>query len=109
MDANEVVGLVNWQHCTILPLGLAAGIPKDFQNYRDPDSEKLIELRIDLPPNYDSLPESDQLSILVHFLYAAFTRRLNKEHYDAIFDQSAILHQRLLKSAGSPWEGDSLL
>ncbi|RHZ55477.1 hypothetical protein CDV55_103246 [Aspergillus turcosus] len=114
-DANEVVGLVDWQHCTILPLGLAAGIPKDFQNYGDPDSEKLIEPRIDLPPNYDSLPESDQLSVretirkrLVHFLYAAFTKRLNEEHYDAIFDQSAILHQRLFKSAGSPWEGDSI-
>ncbi|RHZ63626.1 putative sensor histidine kinase/response regulator [Aspergillus thermomutatus] len=114
-DANEVVGFVDWQHCTILPLGLAAGIPKDFQNYGDPDSEKLIEPRIDLPPNYDSLPESAQLSIretirkrLVHFLYAAFTRRLNEEHYDAIFDQSAILHQRLFKSAGSPWEGDSI-
>ncbi|GIK00090.1 phosphotransferase enzyme [Aspergillus viridinutans] len=114
-EANEVVGLIDWQHCTILPLGLAAGIPKDFQNYGDPDSEKLIEPQIDLPPNYDSLPESDQLSIretirkrLVHFLYAAFTRRLNEEHYDAIFDQSAILHQRLFKSAGSPWEGDSI-
>ncbi|KAF7125526.1 hypothetical protein CNMCM5793_001765 [Aspergillus hiratsukae] len=114
-DANEVVGFVDWQHCTILPLGLAAGIPKDFQNYGDPDSEKLIEPQINLPPNYDSLPESDQLSIretirkrLVHFLYAAFTKRLNEEHYDAIFDQSAILHQRLFKSASSHWEGDSI-
>lgn len=114
-DANEVVGLVDWQHCTILPLGLAAGIPKYFQNYGDPDSEKLIEPRIDLPSNFETLPESDQFAIreairkrLVHFLYAAFTKRLNEEHYDAMFDESAILHQRLFKSAGSPWEGDSI-
>ncbi|KAH1668119.1 hypothetical protein KXV52_005667 [Aspergillus fumigatus] len=114
-DANEVVGLIDWQHCTILPLGLAAGIPKYFQNYGDPDSEKLIEPRIDLPSNFESLPESDQFAIreairkkLVHFLYAAFTKRLNEEHYDAIFDESAILHQRLFKSAGTPWEGDSI-
>ncbi|GFG01700.1 hypothetical protein CNMCM6936_008802 [Aspergillus lentulus] len=114
-DANEVVGLIDWQHCTILPLGLAASISKHFQNYGDPDSQKLIQPRIDLPPNYDSLPKSEQLSIretiqkrLVHFLCAAFTRRLNEEHYNAIFDQSAILHQRLFESAGSTWEGDSI-
>ncbi|PKX96286.1 uncharacterized protein P174DRAFT_509561 [Aspergillus novofumigatus IBT 16806] len=58
-DANEVVGLVDWQHSTILPLGLTAGIPKYFQNYGDPDSEKLIEPRINLPSNFKSLPESD--------------------------------------------------
>ena len=96
-DANEVFGLIDWQHCTILPLGLAAGIPKHFQNYSDPDLEKLIEPRIDLPSDYDSLTEIEQSSVretmrkrLVHFLYAAFTRQLNEEHYDAIFDQSAI-------------------
>ncbi|PKX99251.1 uncharacterized protein P174DRAFT_509268 [Aspergillus novofumigatus IBT 16806] len=32
-DVNKVVGLIIWQHSTILPLGLAAGIPKYFQNY----------------------------------------------------------------------------
>ncbi|KKK25465.1 hypothetical protein AOCH_004383 [Aspergillus ochraceoroseus] len=113
-EANKIIGLIDWQHCSILPLGLAAGIPKHFQNYGDPDSEKLIEPTIDLPPNYDSLPQSEQVSLretirkrLVHFLYAAFTSRLNEEHYDAIFNQSAILHQRLFKSAGTPWEGDS--
>jgi hypothetical protein len=112
-DANEIAGLIDWQHCTILPLGLAASIPKHFQNYGDPDSEKLVEPQIDLPPHYGSLPKSQQISIretmrkrLVHFLYAAFTRRLNEEHFKAIFDQSAILHQRLFESAGSPWEGD---
>ncbi|KAL2813757.1 hypothetical protein BDW59DRAFT_178165 [Aspergillus cavernicola] len=42
------------------------------------------------------------------FLYAAFTKRVNKEHYDAIFNQSAILHQRLFKSTGTAWEGDSI-
>lgn len=61
------------------------------------------------------LPQAEQASVrenfrkrLVHFLYAALTKRLNKEHYDAIFDPSVILHQRLFKSAGSPWEGDSI-
>jgi hypothetical protein len=111
---NEIVGLIDWQHSAILPLGIAAGIPKHFQNYGDPDSEKLLEPQINLPPNYNSLDLPEQIQVreairkrLVHFLYAAFTKRLNEEHYDAIFNQSVILHQRLFKSAGTPWEGDS--
>jgi hypothetical protein len=38
-------------------------------------------------------------------LYAAFTRRLNEDHYDAIYDNSAILHQRHFTSIGTSWEG----
>ncbi|KAL4981480.1 kinase-like domain-containing protein [Aspergillus falconensis] len=113
-ETNEIVGLVDWQHSAILPLGIAAGIPKHFQNYGDPDSEKLLEPQINHPPNYDSLDLPEQIQVretirkrLVHFLYAAFTKRLNEEHYDAIFNQSVILHQRLFKSVGTPWEGDS--
>lgn len=111
---NEIIGLIDWQHSAILPLGLAAGMPKHFQNYGDPESEKLLEPQINLPSNYDSLDLPEQDSVretirkrLVHFLYAAFTKRLNEEHYDAIFNQSVILHQRLFESAGTPWEGDS--
>ncbi|KAL4889177.1 kinase-like domain-containing protein [Aspergillus ambiguus] len=114
-ESNEIVGFIDWQHSSILPLGLAAGIPKDFQNYGDPDSEELREPQLGLPPNFNSLTPSEQTSVretlqkrLVHFLYAAFTRRLNEEHYDAIFDNTVILHQRLFKSAGTPWEGDSV-
>ena len=114
-DSKEIIGLVDWQHSSVLPLGLAAGIPKHFQNYGDPDSEMLREPQLDLPPNFDSLSPSEQVSVretirkrLVHFLYAAFTRRLNEEHYDAIFDNSVITRQKLFKSAGTPWEGDSI-
>lgn len=114
-ESKEIVGLIDWQHSSILPLCLAAGIPKHFQNYGDPESERLAEPQFDLPPNYDSLPAHEQAQIreisrkrLVHFLYAALTRRLNKEHYDAIFNNSVILHQRLFEGAGTPWEGDSI-
>ncbi|KAL3496060.1 hypothetical protein BJX62DRAFT_232935 [Aspergillus germanicus] len=113
--SNEIVGLIGWQHSSILPLGLAAGIPSHFQNYGDPDSERLAEPQINLPPDFDSLDPSEQSSIretmrkrLVHFLYATFTKRLNEEHYSAIVDQPVILHQRLFKAAGTPWEGDSI-
>ncbi|KAE8308649.1 kinase-like protein [Aspergillus transmontanensis] len=102
-------------HCSILPLGIAAGIPFHIQNYGDPESELLKQPQLALPPDYDSLPSFEQASlletrrkILIHFLYAAITKRLNKDHYDAIFDESVILRQRLFKNAGTPWEGDSI-
>lgn len=114
-DSNEIVGFIDWQHCSILPLGIAAGIPTHFQNYGDPESEMLKQPQLALPSDYDSLSPPEQASLLetrrkrlIHFLYAAFTKRLNKEHYDAIFDQSVILRQRLFKKAGTPWEGDSV-
>ncbi|PYI30386.1 kinase-like protein [Aspergillus indologenus CBS 114.80] len=114
-ETNEIIGLIDWQHCAILPLGLVAGIPAHFQNYGDPESEMLKQPELALPPEYDSLSAPEQASLreirrkrLVHFLYAALTKRLNKDHYDAIFDQSVILRQRLFKNAGTPWEGDSV-
>ncbi|RAK95008.1 uncharacterized protein BO80DRAFT_498083 [Aspergillus ibericus CBS 121593] len=68
-----------------------------------------------LPPNFDSLPETEQAYMreilrrrMVHFLYAIFTKELNEEHYDAIFDDINIVRQRILESAGTPWEGDSV-
>ncbi|OJJ43355.1 hypothetical protein ASPZODRAFT_103231 [Penicilliopsis zonata CBS 506.65] len=114
-ESNEIIGLIDWQHCSILPLGIAAGIPAHFQNYGDPESEMLKQPQLALPSDYEHLPPSEQASLrethrkrMIHFLYAALTKRLNKDHYDAIFDQSVILRQRLFKSAGTPWEGDSV-
>ncbi|OJZ85600.1 hypothetical protein ASPFODRAFT_71411 [Aspergillus luchuensis CBS 106.47] len=114
-ETNEITGLIDWQHCAILPLGIVAGIPAHFQNYGDPKSEMLKQPQLKLPSDYDSMSPSEQYSVrenhrrrVIHFLYAALTKRLNQDHYDAIFDQSVILRQRLLQSAGSPWEGDSI-
>ncbi|KAJ5558044.1 hypothetical protein N7535_009534 [Penicillium sp. DV-2018c] len=114
-DSNEIVGFIDWQHSSILPLGLAAGIPQHFQNYGDPLSDELRQPPLELPSNFGSLSPSEQASVrltyqkrLVHFFYAALTMRLNEVHYNAIFDNTAILRQRLFKSAGTPWEGDSV-
>lgn len=111
----DIVGLIDWQHATIVPFCLAAGIPKHFQNYGDPESERMVQPARDLPPNFDSLSPHEQASVkdrhikrLTHFLYAALTLRHNEEHYDAIFNNGVILHQRLYKHAGTPWEGDSI-
>ncbi|KAJ0422842.1 kinase-like domain-containing protein [Aspergillus carlsbadensis] len=80
-ESNEIVGLIDWQHSSILPLGIAAGIPSHFQNYGDLDSEKLLEPQINLPPDFESLDPSEQSSI------------------------REIMRKR---AAGTPWEGDSI-
>ncbi|GLB07216.1 phosphotransferase enzyme [Aspergillus tubingensis] len=114
-DTNGITGLIDWQHCAILPLGIVSGFPAHFQKYGDPESEMLKQPQLHLPSDYDSMTSSEQNSVkeihrrrVIHFLYAALTKRLNQDHYDGIFDQSVILRQRLLKSAGTPWEGDSV-
>ena len=114
-ESKEVTGLVDWQHSTILPLSLAARMPHYFQNYGDEESDKLLEPQLDLPPDYNTLSESDQVSVretqrrrLVHYLYATLTRQLNNEHFDAIFKTPVISLQKLLESAATPWEGDSV-
>ena len=114
-ESKEVTGLIDWQHSAILPLGLAARMPHHFQNYGDAESDKLLDPQLDLPPDYSTLSESDQVSVreiqrrrLVHYLYATLTRQLNNEHFDAIFRTPVISLQKLLESAGTPWEGDSV-
>jgi hypothetical protein len=114
-ESLDIVGLIDWQHATIMPLFLAAGIPKHFQNYGDLESERMVQPARDLPPNFHSLSPDEQASVkdqhikrLTHFLYAALTLRYNDEHYNAIFNNEVILHQRLYKQAGTPWEGDSI-
>lgn len=47
-DDLDIVGLINWQHASVLPLFLASGIPKFFQNYDGPES---VPFRP--PPNPD--------------------------------------------------------
>jgi hypothetical protein len=37
----EITGLIDWQHCAILPLFLQAGITGSLQNYGDAVSESL--------------------------------------------------------------------
>jgi hypothetical protein len=37
----EITGLIDWQHCAILPLFLQAGVPGSLQNYGDAVSESL--------------------------------------------------------------------
>ncbi|KAF9786065.1 protein kinase subdomain-containing protein PKL/CAK/Fmp29 [Thelephora terrestris] len=113
-DTNQlkIVGLLDWQHASILPPFLFAGIPGRLQNYDDPISQALTPPS--LPANFDELDESEKsLAMglyhrrLVHFHYVKNTEEYNKLHYDALSDLVSMFICRLFDRAGSPWEGET--
>lgn len=113
-DSNDlkVVGLLDWQHASILPVFLLAGIPCRLQDYDDPVSQALIPPS--LPANMDELDESEQSNAigiyhrrLVHFHYVKNTEEYNKLHYDALSDPMSMFICRLFDQAGAPWEGET--
>ena len=113
-DSNElkIVGLLDWQHASILPVFLLAGIPGRLQNYDDPVSQALIPPS--LPANIDELDQSEQNHAmelyhrrLVHFHYVKNTEQYNKLHHQALSDPVSMFIYRLFDQAGAPWEGET--
>ena len=113
-DSNQlkIVGLLDWQHASILPAFLLAGIPGRLQNYGDPVSQALIPPS--LPANMDKLDQSEQSHAmglyhrrLVHFHYVKNTEEYNKLHHDALSDPVSMFIYRLFDQAGAPWEGET--
>ena len=113
-DSNElkIVGLLDWQHASILPMFLLAGIPGRLQNYDDPVSQALIPPS--LPANMYELDQSEQDHAmelyhrrLVHFHYVKNTEQYNKLHHQALSDRMSMFIYRLFHQAGAPWEGET--
>jgi len=113
-DSNqlEIVGLLDWQHASILPPFLLAGIPSRLQNYDDPVSQALTPPS--LPANMDELDQSEQSHAmglyhrrLVRFHYVKNTEEYNKLHHDALSDPVSMFICRLFNQAGAPWEGET--
>ncbi|KAJ7485197.1 protein kinase subdomain-containing protein PKL/CAK/Fmp29 [Mycena galericulata] len=109
----QVVGLFDWQHASILPPFLLAGVPERFQNYDDPISQSMA--RPSLPENLDALDETEQsrakelyLRRLVHYHYVKNTEECNELHYAALTDPVGMLRRRLFHHASDPWEGETL-
>lgn len=108
----EITGLIDWQHRTILPLFLQAGILGTLQNYGDHVSESLQEPRI--PSDFDEQNESEQLKQVLllrkrqlHYTYVKETLRLNPAHGEVLTDSLSILRRKLFRHASEPWEGDN--
>jgi serine/threonine protein kinase len=56
-DDLGITSLIDWQHCSILPLFLQCAIPNSFQNYGDAVSESLE--RPELPSHSDELSDRE--------------------------------------------------
>ncbi|KAI6017895.1 protein kinase subdomain-containing protein PKL CAK Fmp29 [Pisolithus marmoratus] len=113
-DSNlHIVGLIDWQHTSILPLFLLAGIPQWIQNYDDLISQSMT--RPSLPEDLSDLDETRQSREkelyrrrLVHYHYVKNTEEYNKFHYAALTDPMGMLRRRLFCHANDPWEGETL-
>ncbi|KAL1598080.1 hypothetical protein SLS59_007090 [Nothophoma quercina] len=112
-DDLSITGLIDWQHCALLPLFLQCGIPNSLQNYGDSISESLIPP--ELPHDFDEMSEDEQFEQVVllrrrqlHYFYVAATAKLNPVHYDALTRDFSTLRRKLFDHASSPWEGDNI-
>jgi hypothetical protein len=113
-DSNlHIIGLIDWQHTSILPLFLLAGIPQQLQNYDDIGSQSMA--RPSLSEKLDDLDKTQQSGEmelyrrrLVHYYYVKHTEEYNKLHYAALTDPIGMLRRRLFGHASDPWEGETL-
>ncbi|PSR75399.1 hypothetical protein PHLCEN_2v9157 [Hermanssonia centrifuga] len=108
----QVVGLLDWQHASILPAFLLAGVPQRLQNYDDPVSQSmtppsLLEDFDELDGTGRTRAEEVYRDRLVHHLYVTGTEECNKLHYAAFTDPMYALRDRLFQYAGSTWEGET--
>lgn len=109
----HIVGLIDWQHTSILPLFLLAGIPQELQNYDDIGSQSMT--RPLLPENLGNLDETQRNKEmefyrprLVHYHYVKNTEQYNELHYAALTESMGMFRRRLFNHASEPWEGESL-
>ncbi|KAI7109973.1 hypothetical protein KC343_g10182 [Hortaea werneckii] len=112
-DDCSITSIIDWQHTTVLPLYLHAGIPSSLQNYGDPDSEELK--KPEYPSNLDELDEEDRLKDIelyrrrhTHFYYVAATITKLNSHYKAISHNRGAFQKRLYQHSIAPWEGNSI-
>lgn len=112
-DDLEVIGLIDWQHSSVLPQFLAAGIPNYFANYHDEESLRFVPPK--LPENFSDLDHEEQLEAAeiyrrrhLHFFYVGFTQRFNPSHFQALSRQTDLLTRKAFVHASQPWEGNNI-
>jgi hypothetical protein len=112
-DDLKIVGLIDWQHSSVLPQFLSAGIPKYFQNYEDEESIRFIVPK--LPPDLDEMDEGARNNALeqyrrrhLHFYYVAFSERFNPGHHEALDLPTNLLIRKAFSHAAEPWEGNNI-
>jgi len=111
-DDFTITSIIDWQHCSVLPLILQAGIPEYFQNFGDSES---LRLKKPSPPEISNMSDADQAQALeqyrrrqLHYYYFVATYKYNKPHFDALCLDSTMPKQKLQHYASTPWEGDNI-
>ena len=109
----HVVSLIDWQHTSILPLFLLAGIPDRLRNNHDLGSKSLTWPSP--PENLDDLDENEQSEEmelyhcrLVHYHYIKSTEKYNKLHCEALADPIGRFRRGLFHLASDMWDGETL-
>ncbi|TFK86561.1 protein kinase subdomain-containing protein PKL/CAK/Fmp29 [Polyporus arcularius HHB13444] len=114
-DSNSyaIASLIDWQHTSILPLSLHAGIPDQLQNYDDAGWDSMTPPS--LPDNVNNMDEPQRerevelyRRRLLHYHYVESTRKYNMLHYAALTEPMGTLRRRLFRHARAPWEGETL-
>lgn len=112
-DSGEIMSMIDWQQCVVLPLFLEARVPYHFQNWGDEVSENNRPPK--LPENFESLSDEDkaeQKEIYrrrqLHFFYLGHTSRINRRHYNAIRIDPYMYRIGLYVNACSAWKGDNV-
>jgi len=105
----HVISLIDWQHTSILPLFLLAGIPQRLQNNHDLGSQSMTWPSP--PENLDDLDENEQSEemelYLVHYHYIKSTEKYNKLHYEALADPIGLFRRGLFHLASDMWDGET--
>ncbi|KAF2673621.1 hypothetical protein BT63DRAFT_467179 [Microthyrium microscopicum] len=109
----KISSLIDWQHCSAVPLFLQAGVPNTFANFGDEDSVQLKKPV--LAQNLSNMSAQDQAQAIelyrrqhLHFYYFGGASKFNNVHYKALRLPSTALKQRLCFNASSPWQGNPI-
>lgn len=106
VENNQIVGLIDWQGCTALPLFLTCKTPK-FLRFNGPLFSDLPSVAGLTAQKKETLLRY-QLTQLQSFYCSKF-RDLDHGIFRAISDTHAVTSQQLVDFAGSTWEDDGLL
>jgi hypothetical protein len=112
-DSLEITGLIDWQHCTVLPLLLQCGVPKSFQSYSDDHVLEFPQYPFKdtdiLSPSYIEKHLGLYYRRQLHYWYTTATAKLNPTHHYALtYDLISTLRRKLINQASYPWMGDNL-
>ncbi|KAJ7623719.1 protein kinase subdomain-containing protein PKL/CAK/Fmp29 [Roridomyces roridus] len=112
-DEWKICSLIDWQHASILPISLLAGIPPFMRN-PDHDCQFDPKTRPCLPSDFDEGDDDlrardiqELLSRLKHYQYLKDTEELNPLHHAALSDPQRQLRRSLFKESYRPWDGET--